>query len=382
MTKRDVVKLKSVTISGFKSFNGEGHTIELGDVSVLIGANGAGKSNLVSFFKMIGYMMTAALQQYIGEQGGASSLLNFGPKTTPKLSARFVFESECFYDTYEFSLAHAAQESLIFTREILSFRDKKKYNEEGQRELPSGTKESSLKSNIPELKDFRPVKIIHALLRNCSVYQFHDTSSASKIRNSGYINQSEFLYGDGGNLAAFLYGLKENGKNRPCYEKIVRHIKQVFPQFGDFVLQPNARNENYIMLDWYEQSDMRYKLGAHQLSDGTIRFMALAALLLQPPENLPSVIVLDEPELGLHPSAIVELASMVKMASRHAQVVPATQSPALLDEFLPEQITVIERDPVSKSSIFKQFTGDELKDWLEDYTLSEIWDKNILGGKP
>jgi predicted ATPase len=250
------------------------------------------------------------------------------------------------------------------------------------KELPPGTKESNLKLDIPELKDFIPAKMIHALLRNCSVYQFHDTSSTSKIRNSGYINQSDFLYSDGGNLAAFLYGLKENEKNKPYYEKIVRHIKQVFPQFGDFSLQPNTRNDNYIILDWYEQSNVRYKLGAHQLSDGTIRFMALAALLLQPPKNLPSVIVLDEPELGLHPSAIVELASMVKMASQHTQVVLATQSPALLDEFEPKQITVIERDPISKSSVFKRFTEEDLKVWLEDYTLSEIWDKNILGGKP
>jgi predicted ATPase len=133
MIKQNVIKLKSITISGFKSFNNDEHTIEFGDVSVLIGANGAGKSNLVSFFKMIGYMMSAALQQYIGEQGGASALLNFGPKTTPKLSAKFEFENELVYDAYEFSLAHAAQESLIFTHEILSFQDKKKYDKKNQR---------------------------------------------------------------------------------------------------------------------------------------------------------------------------------------------------------------------------------------------------------
>jgi predicted ATPase len=380
--EKQKIKLTKITISGFKSFNREEHTIEFGDVSVLIGANGAGKSNLVSFFKMVGYMMTTALQQYIGEQGGASSLLNFGPKKTPKLSAKFEFGNKEAYDAYEFSLAHAAQESLIFTHEILSYQDKTKYKQKSQIALPPGTKESALKLDLAELKNFAPAKIIHLLLCKCKVYQFHDTSSSSKIRNSSYINQNDFLYSDGGNLAAFLYGLKENNTNRPYYEKIVRHIKQVFPQFGDFALQPNTRNENYIILDWYEQGNVEYKLGAHQLSDGTIRFMALAALLLQPPQNLPSIIVLDEPELGLHPSAIVELASMVKIVSQHTQVVLATQSPTLLDEFNPEQITVIERDPISKSSIFKRFTSEDLKVWLEDYTLSEIWDKNILGGKP
>ena len=383
MEKRDAIQLKSVTISGFKSFNNDEHTIEFGDISVLIGANGAGKSNLVSFFKMIGNMMSANLQQYIGEQGGASLILNFGPKVSPKLSAKFVFEKETIYNDYEFSLAHTVQDGLIFTHEINSYHNKTKYETPKQWIFPPGTKESGLSLDTRKQRDYQQqAKEIYCLLRKCRVYQFHDTSVSSKIRNSGYINQNEFLYNDGSNLAAFLYGLKENEENRPFYDKIIRHIKQVFPQFGDFVLQPGIGNKNYIMLDWHEQNNVEYKFGAHQLSDGTLRFMALTALLLQPPQNLPSVIVIDEPELGLHPSAIVELASMVKITSQHTQIILATQSPALLDEFSPEQITVIERDPVSKSSVFKKKKSEDLKDWLEEYTLSEMWDKNILGGRP
>jgi len=382
MEKQDNIKLKSLTISGFKSFNSDEHKIEFGDITVLIGANGSGKSNVVSFFKMVGYMMTNALQQYIGEQGGASCLLNFGPKITPTLSAKFVFENENIYDDYEFSLAHAAQDSLIFTHEINSYQNKKKFDTPKKWTLPPGTKESGLALEILKQKDFEPAKMIYTLLRKCNVYQFHDTSATSRIRNSCYINQNDFLYNDGGNLAAFLYGLKENEKNRPYYEKIVRHIKQVFPQFGNFILQPGIRNNNYIMLDWQEQNAEKYKLGAHQLSDGTLRFIALSALLLQPPQRLPLVIVIDEPELGLHPTAIVELASMVKIASQHTQIIIATQSPAFLDEFLPEQITVIERDPITKSSIFQKKTTEELAYWLEEYALSEMWDKNILGGRP
>ena len=369
----DKIKLKSITISGFKSFNSNEHTIEFGDVSVLIGANGAGKSNLVSFFKMLGYMMTNALQQFVGLQGGANSILNFGYKHTPKMMAKMEFENEQFNDIYEFTLAGAVQDSMIFTDEII-------YDHGIRYTLPPGLKESGLKNDV--MQNAKPVKRISTVLSNCKVYQFHDTSANSHIRNSSYINQNEFLYSDGGNLAAFLFGLKVNETTLPYYKKIVRHIKRVFPSFRDFALQPSARNNNYIMLDWVGENPLEYKLGAHQLSDGTIRFMALAALLLQPPDNLPSIVVLDEPELGLHPSAIVELANMVKIASQHAQVVLATQSPALLDEFKPEQITVIERDPISKSSIFKQFTEEDLKDWLEEYTLSEIWDKNIWGGKP
>ncbi len=382
MEKQDRIKLKSIAISGFKSFNNDVHKVEFGDVTVLIGANGAGKSNLVSFFKMLGYMMTASLQQFIGEQGGASSLLHFGPKVTPNLSAKLVFENENTYDDYGFTLSHAVQDCLIFTHETITFLDKKKYKKTNTWSFNPGGKETGFKTDIPELKEFKPAKIVYSLLSNCLQYQFHDTSSTSKIKNSGYINQSGFLYSDGGNLAAFLNGLKENEKQNSYYAKIVRHIRQVFPQFGGFILEPSVKNPNYIMLDWYEKNNERYKFGAHQLSDGTLRFMALTALLLQPFAGLPSVILIDEPELGLHPAAIVELASMIKMASQHAQIILATQSPALLDEFQPEQITVIERDPVSKSSVFKKFTEKSLRDWLQEYTLSEIWDKNILGGRP
>lgn len=374
------IHLKRITLSGFKSFDSSGHTIDFGDITVLIGANGAGKSNLISFFRMTTLMMKKALQQFIGEQGLASSLLNYGPKVTPNLSAKIEFENGQFLFAYDFSLAHAAHDSLIFTEETIYCGDK--INDENVRiSVQSDLKESGINPEIYSQRA-RQFQLIVDLLVNCRIYQFHDTSSTSKMRNGGYINQGEYLYSDGGNLAAFLYNLKMSKVGKPYYDKIVRHIKQVFPQFGDFVLKPNLRNENYILLDWQEQSQNEYEFGPHQISDGSIRFMALAALLLQPPDTLPAVIILDEPELGLHPSAIVELAGMIKIAGKHTQVILATQNPALLDEFLPEQITVVERNPFSQSSTFQKLGYEELKDWLSDFTLSEIWDKNIIGGKP
>jgi len=375
MGNQNKIKLKSITLSGFKSFNSDGHTIKFGDVTVLIGANGSGKSNLISFFKMVAFMMTKSLQQYVGEQGFANSILNYGIKTTNRLQAKIEFENNNFNTLYEFTLSHAAQDSLIFAEEEIT-NSGKKLNDSKQEKirLLSGQQESGLRLDNPEFGESKSVKMIHTLLSGCRVYQFHDTSSTSKIRNGGYINQSEYLYNDGGNLAAFLYGIKENESNKSYYNKIVRHIKQVFTQFEEFHLRPTDRNNNYIMLDWFEKNHNEYTFGPHQISDGSIRFMALAALLLQPPKNLPAVIILDEPELGLHPSAIVELAGMVKIASQHTQIVIATQNPSLLDEFSTEQITVIERDPISLSSTFKQYEEEELKDWLSDFTISEIWD--------
>jgi len=377
------MKLKSITISGFKSFNSDEHTIEFGDITVLIGANGAGKSNVVSFFKMISDMMKYNLQYFIGIQGGAYSVLNYGPKVTPKISAKIVFDFEQINVDYQFSLVHSVQDSLILTETII-YPAEEKFAVKTGYEFPPG-KESRLQLDELDPKNDELCLLISNIqpyLKKCSVYQFHDTSLKSGIRNKVYINQNDCLYDDGSNLAAFLYGLKENGKNRLYYNKIVRHIKQIFPQFGDFILKPSIQNDNYIILDWHKKNNIDYRLGAHQLSDGTLRFMALASLLLQPPHNLPPVIVIDEPELGLHPAAIVELAGMVKIASQYTQIILATQNPALLDEFIPEQITVIELDPITKSSIFQKKTTEELAYWLEEYALSEMWDKNILGGRP
>jgi len=373
----DRLKLKQVTLSGFKSFDNSTHKIQFGNVTVLIGANGAGKSNLVSFFKMIGYMMTKALQQYVGSQGGASSLLHFGSKISPRLTARLEFENESVRDSYEFALAHAANDTLILTEEILNYHDKTK-PVPLKITLAPGIMESGLKDEVLLKKD-KTLSVIYTLLRNCAIYQFHDTSSTSKIRSSGYINDNDFLRSDAGNLAAFLFAMQQSEENRGYYQRVVRHIGNIIPQFGDFHLRPSARNKEYILLDWTEKGS-DYLFGPHQLSDGTLRFMALATLLLQPPEKLPSVVILDEPELGLHPSALSALGGMIRAASRFCQVIVATQSPGLLDEFSLGEIVVIERQ--EKTSVFRDFTDDQLQNWLTDYTISELWEKNVIGGQP
>ena len=383
MERSRKLKLRSVEISGFKSFNNVGQTLPLGDINILIGANGSGKSTVVSFFRMLQEMMSypsGHLQSYVGKQGGASALLHFGPKNTPRIMARLSFENEQYMNSYSFTLAHAASDTLIFTEETVSNRNKN-YPEARNIDLQPGLKESGLKTKATE--DVSPaLKLMHAVLCSCRVYHFHDTSSEAKIRNAGYINNNDFLVNDAGNLSAFLYGLQSNNATKPYYEKIVRHIKQAFPQFDDFYLRPSSRNKDYILLEWKETTHTEYIFGPNQISDGTLRFMALCTLLLQPPDKLPDVIVLDEPELGLHPAAIIELSAMIKSASEHVQIILATQSPALLDEFEPEQVITIERDRGTSASVLKIHGKHELESWLQEFTLSEIWDKNILGGKP
>ena len=132
-------------------------------------------------------------------------------------------------------------------------------------------------------------------------------------------------------------------------------------------------------MKWRERgSDLEF--GAHQASDGTLRTIALISLLLQPERDLPSVLILDEPELGLHPFAIDIVAGLLKSASLSAQVFVATQSMSLLNYFEPEDVIVVDR--IGRESKFRRLNSIELKDWLEDYSLAELLEKNVIGGNP
>ncbi len=380
------MKLKSLHIKGFKSIdNIDGASIDFGDITVLLGANGVGKSNLVSFFNMMNYMMTGALQNFIGERGYADTFLYFGSQNTREITAQIKFEDERASDTYQFRLSHAAGDILIFTEEVLS------YHQTGQArafnlQLNPAVRESDLIEyvNRPSIREVekRIAAVILGLLRNCRVFHFHDTSASARVRGQGYIEDNRYLKSDAGNLAAFLYRLKENSNTVAYYARIVRYIQKVMPQFGDFDLAPSAQNNNYITLNWRDKTNLQHLFGSHQLSDGSLRFMCLAALLLQPKESLPSVIILDEPELGLHPSAITYLSGMIKSASLHAQVIIATQSPRLVDEFNLEDIVVVQRDMNTQSTKFLRKDPEELSAWLDEYSLSELWEKNVIGGQP
>ena len=375
MNRENRLKLRSIRLNGFKSIHPEGQTIDFKDITVLLGANGSGKSNLVSFFNMLNHMMAEKLQIYIGENGGAETLLYYGSKKTKLVSAEIEFSNIDKKNTYKFSLSHGVGDILIFTEETIVRSHK----------LIIMLSLSGLKeSQLPELaKDGnnKIEKIIFDFLSDCQFFQFHDTSKEAKIRNKGYIDDNRFLRTDAGNLAAFLYAMQNNNKTNKYYQRIVRHIQQIMPQFGNFKLKPSRLNENYIMLNWQEKG-ADYLFGSHQISDGALRFMAIATLLLQPPETLPAVIILDEPELGLHPSAISVLAGMARTATRNCQLIMATQSPRLVDEFEPENILIVERNSSDRRTEFKSLDEDKLTEWLERYSMSELWEKNVIGGQP
>ena len=363
-------RLKNVTIKGFRSIKEV--TLELRPLNILIGANGAGKSNLIAFFKLVNELMAGRLQQYIGATGRATANLYFGPKVTPQLEAELIFEVDNGTDTYRMRLFHGASDSLIFAEETLIFH-MKGFPKPKTVSLGGGHQETRIGD---EAEKEEPVAVVlRRLMNRCRVYHFHDTSPTSRVRQYCYVDDKRWLMPDAANLAAVLYELKSS--QELVYRRIVETIRQVAPFFEDFDLEPT--NSKDIILNWrHRESDLIF--GPHQLSDGTIRAICLISLLLQPRDNLPYLIVVDEPELGLHPYALNVIASLFQSASNHTQVLISTQSSTFLDGFEPEDIVVVERK--GEASEFSRPDAEQLTSWLEDYSLGETWEKNIIGGGP
>lgn len=358
-------KLRDVIVRGFRSIREM--ELELGPINVCIGANGAGKSNLIEFFKMINELMGGRLQQYIATTGRAAANLHFGPKVTPQLEAELRFEADQGTDVYQVRLFYAAGDALIFADETLSFLGLG-YDSPRQISLGAGHQEALVRDYV---EDDPLINVLRNCLNRCRVYHFHDTSPTARIRQHCYIGDDRWLMPDAANLAAVLYRLK-NEKER-IYRRIVRDVAQIAPFFEDFQLEPSGRSGNDIILNWrHRGSDLLF--GPHQLSDGTLRAICLISLLQQPTEDLPYLIVVDEPELGLHPQALEMIASLFQAVSENVQVLVSTQSSTFVDAFEPGDIIVVERK--GEATTFERPDPQTLESWLEDFiTTSPVENK-------
>lgn len=359
--------LKSIGIEGFTSIRSA--TVALGQLNILVGANGAGKSNFVQALELLGRIVDGELGLFVGLNGGASALL------TNDGTARIHLELDAEPNSYEAALVPAANDELIFEQETIYFQAdgyERPYNQV----LGHGHRETRL----AEEAERRPGRIaahVIQLLRGCKVFHFHDTSADAPVKRLVPTADNVTLRKDAGNLAAYLLRLQESSDRaeQAAYRRIVKTIQLVAPFFRDFVLRPDSNDR--ILLRW-QQQDSDAVFSGNQMSDGTLRFVCLATLLLQP--ELPALVVLDEPELGLHPFAIVQLAGLLRQASARSQVLIATQSVTLMNQFEIEDLIVVERK--AGASEFTRPDLATLREWLDEYSLGELWEKNLLGGRP
>lgn len=361
--KRAIDKL---TIKGFKTL--QDVELKLGKLNVLIGPNGAGKSNLISYFDMLRHMAEERLQYWIGKRGGADRVLTFGAKKTKQLLSKITIGESSF----EFTLEHTDADRIIFVKENSFVVDGKHYQRSSG---GSGHSESSWLPSASSAEAEPYVRSFYSSISDTGVYHLNDTSDTAATKQIRSLHDNRYLRLDGENLAAFLYKIKYYHFER--YRKMLDIVRLAIPFFHDFILEPVEiqPDESIIQLMWH-QRDSDYPFLASQLSDGSLRFICLVTALMQP--DPPSTIIIDEPELGLHPYAIHLLGAVLRLASKRMQVIVATQSSLLLDEFSIDDLIVVElQDGVS---VFSRLEEKQFEEWLKDYSVGELWDKNVLGG--
>ncbi|MDV2456605.1 AAA family ATPase [Acinetobacter towneri] len=358
--------IKHLKIFGYKSLKNV--DIELSKLNVLIGANGVGKSNLVSYFRLLSAILDKRLQIFVAQQGGAERLLCDGIKSTDEISTEVYFGR----NGYLLTLKPTVNGELYFDEERTYFAgDSVTKN----KLLGTGHKESLLPQFVENHDQIS--KYCYDAIKKWRIYHFHDTSDTATVKRACSVHDSLYLRPSAENLAAFLYRMKQ--QNESHYKKIVKVIGLAIPSFDDFVLEPKelSTGEEQLRLIW-KQKGSDYQLWPSQFSDGSLRFICLATALLQP--DPPTTIIIDEPELGLHPYAITLLGGLLKSASERMQVIISTQSVPLVDQFELENLIIVERD--KEGTKFKKLDVSEYANWLEDYSTGELWEKNILGGRP
>ena len=367
-----------ITIQGFRSIRNI-ERLKLGRINALIGANGSGKSNVIRVFELLQAICQENLQNYVLRAGGAERILHFGAKETERIVIGVAFAHPA--TRYQIELAPGDGDTLHVCSEQV-FSSDPDNSGRSQNQLVWSEGRSSRESELFALDAAgRPADTGHLLkcLESWKIHHFHDTGPSSPFRKTNQLHDNRGLRPDGSNLAAFLYLLR--AKHESSYRLIRRTVRLVAPFFRDFELEPEDLNEDTLRFGWKaEGSDINFPTSS--LSDGSIRFIALATLLLQPEKYRPSIILLDEPELGLHPAAVTVLASLIQQASATTQIIFATQSSLLLDHFLPENVLVADR--ANGNTRFTRCAEDEerLRPWLEDYSLGQLWEKNEIGGRP
>lgn len=382
--------LEKLTIRGFKSIESL-VDFPLFPVNVLIGANGAGKSNLIEFFKMLRAMMglriaefgdyKPSLARFLENKGGLSAFLFGGLQRTKKILAEAWFNHG--KNAYRFSLLPTADGGHRIGKEEFFYGgfcpSMGWWDEAGENESVLPQKCQDAKKDNAQTR----FAYIYEAISSWQIYQFHDTSQFAGVRQPSLVSATDGFHFDGSNLAAFLLALNTGRlpglPPEDCeesYGNIVETIRLAAPYFDDFVLDPYLEgNDEKVKLQW-RQKDMLASFQPHHVSDGTLRFICLATALLQP--RPPQLIIIDEPELGLHPEALAVLAELIRSCSARTQFILATQSPTFADCFQPEDIVTVQRR--DGSSVFERQSAERLGPWLETYSLGQLWQKNVIRG--
>ena len=367
-----------VKIQNFKSIHDQ--TVELNALNVLIGQNGAGKSNFISLFRFLERLSEQELQSFVFQSGGINDYLYNGYETSQEIAIGLEFplaNDSSESNLYRFTLQSNGEQFRFVNEQVGSWKKAAYAKPWWQAISNSGDSEAYLKRTASIGEHGRVAGYVYRYLTNLRLFHFHDTSDNAKTKVPQPIDDVYHFKSEGDNLAPLLLYFRTHHAQE--YFRIVEMVRLIYPLFQDFVLEESPYAKGKILLRWRESTTGQV-FSANQMSDGTLRFVCLATLLTQPPGTsfVPSTIVLDEPELGLHPFAIEVLADLLYKATQTKQVVVATQSANLVNFCQPQDMIVVERDSKGEST-FHRLNDEELSEWLEEYSLGQLWERNLLG---
>lgn len=357
--------ITKVHIKGYKSIRDQ--EIDLKAINILIGGNGIGKTNFISTFNLMRSLYDKELQSYVLKKGGANTLLYMGKKQTQQISLDLYFNHGEYQNRYIVNLQES-QDRLIIDETRTAFYSAGKWHFQS---CDKSVEEATIQNDR-----LGQAWYVNPLMKQFGVYHFHDAGDTSPMKGFSSLHDNVSLKKDGSNIAAFLYYLQE--KHPKHFQRIEKTVESVSPFFGSFCLEPNRLNPETIRLEWKQKGAEDTYFNAYQLSDGTLRFICLATLLMQP--EPPATIIIDEPELGLHPVAVNKLAALIRKASLKSQIIISTQSVNLVDNFNADDIIVV--DMKENASWFHRLDPEHLKVWLDEYSVGDIWEKNLIGGQP
>jgi predicted ATPase len=366
-------RIAKIQVRGFKNFADA--AIDLESCNLLIGGNGAGKSNLLSLLKMLRALARGELQVFVENAGRANDVLHRAIPPTTALEISLDLHTATGKSRYAMRAERTEDDRLLIRQEEIE-----RFDSDGQScgsEGHTNPERESVLSDAAHLPGERVLFPPMHILKRLRVFHFVETAVKAPAAHECDFSDNHELREDGANLAAYLFYLQNY--QHTSYRRIVGTISQALAGFGEFVLQPSAQNPPRIRLRW-RMKGMDGDFGAHQLSDGTLRFILLTTLLSLPPDHLPRIIAIDEPELGLHPAALNLVVSLIRVASHHCQVIIATQSAAVVDYFEPEDVIVVHRQ--NGTSTLERLSSAALKEWLSEYSLGQLWEKNVVGGGP
>jgi predicted ATPase len=290
------------------------------------------------------------------------------------MAAEITVETEQGTNEYRMALTHVAPDSLAFAEEAFRFSRHGRNTSSSWVDLPMPAQESGLPDAAADnsQRAQRTARTVLYLLRNCATFQFHDTSAKASLNMRWDESEAARMRTDGGNLAPILLHLSREQPRR--YQLITRQIQRVLPVFEDFELEPTSGK---VLLRWRaKNSDKTF--GPHLTSDGSLRLFCMFTLLNLPDDMLPDVLMIDEPELGLHPHAIALTADMIKSLAVHRQVFIATQSPLMVDAFELENILVASLEGAATK--LTPMDQHDYRSWLaDDYLPSDLWLKEPVG---